>query len=472
MPGNRDGGTSTPAVTHPPEARRSAAAERGPAPGPPEEGSAAGVVARSVASRTLRLLLATVTGMLIARTLQPEGRGTYAVIATAASMAMILGHLSVERSQISMWADRARHRALTSNSLVLGLTLGGVSALAGLGLTALGLLPTASPLMGLALLAVPFGVAAINLNGIALLRSQADAVNRGALAAAMTQCLPLLVIIAIGDLTVTSVVVCWTISITVPFFLMLWTLRPLSLRGDARLARRQLAVGGRYHAGRVAFHFLMTVDVLLLDGLDSAAAAGIYTVAVTVLALTRIPADAIAQVALPRQACADTRDAEQVTARTLRLNLLISAAFIGTLAAASPVLVPLVYGESFAGSVVPLLVLAPGAVALTMIRLVEQHLVRLERPMVMTAIAVGALAANVLLNLVLIPRWGAAGASLASTATYIPMAVLEIAWFARSAGIPMRSFLPRPGDVRLLLTRLAALAVTGRRGRRAARQAG
>ncbi|MBB2911634.1 O-antigen/teichoic acid export membrane protein [Streptosporangium becharense] len=418
-----------------------------------------------MASRTARLLLATVTGLLIARILQPEGRGTYAVIATAASMAMVLGHLSVERSQIALWADPARRRALASNSLVLGLVLGALTALAGVAMTVLGLLPTASPLMVLALLAVPFGVAAINLNGIALLRSQADVVNRGALAAAATQCLPLLVLIALGDLTVTGVVVCWTVSITVPFLLLLWALRPLSPRCELRLARRQLAIGGRYHAGRVAFHFLTTVDILLLDVLDSAAAAGIYTVAVTVLALTRIPADAIAQVALPRQACADTRDAERVTVRTLRLNLLVSSVLIGTLAAASPVLVPLVYGDSFTGSVVPLLVLAPGAVAFAMIRLVEQHLVRLERPIAMTAIAVGALAANVLLNLALIPRWGAAGASLASTVTYIPMAVLEIAWFARSAGMPMRAFLPRAGDVRLVAARLATLKARRRPGR-------
>ncbi|WP_113701584.1 lipopolysaccharide biosynthesis protein [Nonomuraea lactucae] len=411
-------------------------------------------VAGTVASRTLRLLLATLTGMLIARTLQPEGRGVYAVIATTAGMTMVLGHLSIEKSQIALWTDRARHAGLTSNSLVLGLVLGALAALAGLAVTLCGVIPTQSSLMAVALIAVPFGVAAINLNGIALLRSRVDIVNRGTLAAALIQCVPLLLIMAVSELTVTSVVVCWTISIIVPLVLHLRASRPLPLRCDGPLARRQLGIGGRYHAGRVAFHFLLTLDVLLLNALSSTAAVGIYTVAVTVLALTRIPSDAIAQVVLPRQAGEDARDADRITARTLRLNLVMSAAVIGALAAASPWLIPLVYGESFEGSVLPLWALAPGAVALTLIRLVEQHLVRLARPIGMTAIAVAALAANVLLNLLLVPHWGAVGAALASSATYIPMAALEIAWFARSARIPLRDMLPRLADLRSVSRRL------------------
>ncbi|MBB6351301.1 O-antigen/teichoic acid export membrane protein [Nonomuraea muscovyensis] len=423
-------------------------------------------VSRTVASRTMRLMLATLTGMLIARTLQPEGRGVYAVIATTAGMTMVLGHLSIEKSQIALWAERDRHPGLTSNSMVLGLVLGALAALAALAVTVRGVIPTASPLMAVALIAVPFGVAAINLNGIALLRSRVDIVNRGTLAAALTQCLPLLLLMAVGELTVTSVVVCWTISIIVPFALHMRASRPLPLRWDGGLARRQLAIGGRYHAGRVAFHFLLTLDVLLLNALASTAAVGIYTVAVTVLALTRIPSDAIAQVVLPFQAGEDARDADRVTARTLRLNLILSAGVIGTLAVAAPLLIPLVYGEAFAGSVAPLWALAPGAIALALIRLVEQHLVRLARPIGMTMIAICALGANVALNLLLIPRWGAVGAALASSATYVPMAVLEIAWFARSARIPMRELLPRPADVRSVRRRLAGRGRLSWRGRR------
>lgn len=421
----------------------------------PELSSSQNKVMQAVASRVIRVLLAAVTGVLIARTLQPEGRGTYAIIATMAGTAIVIGHFSVERTQISLWADEARRYRLAVNSLLLGLILGSLTAIVGMMLALAGVMPTTSPLLYLALLAVPFGAVTTNLRGIALLRSEMGVVNRATVVSALTQCLPLMILTVTGNVTVTSVIVWWTISMTVPSLLFIQKLRFPSLRGEMRLACHQLALGSRYHVGLVAFHLLLTVDVLLLHALDSATAVGLYTVAVTVLDLARIPSEAIAQVALPRQAGGDLSDAAQVTARTIRLGLLLSVAFIGMLAVASPTLIPLLYGQSYAGSVAPLLALAPGMVALFLMRPVEQYLVRLVRPIAMTAITVCGVAANVLLNLVWIPRWGAVGAALASTVTYIAMAALEISWFALSAGIPKSSLLPCLADVRSVLEPLA-----------------
>ncbi|OUC97975.1 polysaccharide biosynthesis C-terminal domain-containing protein [Streptosporangium minutum] len=438
-----------------------------------------GRVAQTIGSQTVRVLLGAVTGVLIARAIQPEGRGIYSVIATTALTAIVLGHLSVEKSQIYLWTDQTRQRALLANGLVLGLTLGTATALAGLALMTAGAMPTTSPLLALALLTVPFGVAATNLRGIASLQSRMDIVNRGTIATALSQCLPLLVFTALGHVTVTTVIVCWVTSIILPFVLLVRSLRPRPRRMEGRLACRQLALGGRYHLGLVAFYLLMTVDILLLNALSSAAAVGIYTVAVTMLSLAGIPAEAITKVVLPRQAHGDIHHAEQITARALRINLVLSSAFIGALAAVSPVLIPLVYGRSFAGSVAPLLALAPGTIALSLIRLVEQYLVRLGRPISMTLISVGALTANVLLNVALIPRWGALGAALASTAAYILMASIEVSWFARSARLPLHALLPRPSDVRAVLTPVgSALApltpskVIARRRRRSGQRVG
>ncbi|GAA4584382.1 flippase [Planotetraspora phitsanulokensis] len=408
-------------------------------------------VAQTMASRVLRLLLATVTGLLIARSLQPEGRGTYAIIATTAGMAMVIGHFSVEQTQMSLWEEPKRRHRLSANGLLLGLALGTATALVAMTLTFLGVMPTTSPLLYLALLAVPFGVMTTNLRSIALLRSEVGLANRATVAAALTQCLPLLFLIATGNVTVTSVVVCWTISMAVPSLIFIRALSLRPLRGGGRLACRQLALGSRYHVGVVAFHLLLTVDILLLHALDSATAVGLYTVAVTVLELARIPAEAITQVALPGQAAGTMSDAAEVTARTIRLSLLLSAAFVGMLAALSPTLIPLLYGQAYAGSVAPLLVLAPGMIALFLMRPVEQYLVRLGRPISMTAIPACAVAANVLLNVALIPQWGAVGAALSSTVTYVLMAALEISWFARSAGIPMSALLPHPATMRSAL---------------------
>ncbi|WP_440064062.1 lipopolysaccharide biosynthesis protein [Streptosporangium sp. OZ121] len=403
---------------------------------------------QTMASHVLRLTLAAMTGVLIARTLQPEGRGVYAMIATTGGIAVVLGNLSIWRSQIALWQDPARHRALAGNGLLLGLVLGLASAAATLAAVT-AFLPLPSPhLLVIALLAVPFGVAAVNLNGIALLRSRNSLVNRGVVASALILNLPILVLAATGNLTLTAVIVCWTAAVSAPFWLLL---RPLGLRAmrvEPALTRRQLALSCRYHAGLAAFHLLLTADVFLLGVLVSPAEVGLYTVGAAFLTFSRVPADAVTQVALPRQAVEDELGARDVSVRVLRLNLLLSSVFAGALAAASPVLVPLLYGTAFAGSVTPILLLAPGIVALSLLRPVEQYLVRLGRPMTMTAFASGALAANLALNALLIPRWGATGAALAASTAYTALAAAEITWFARTTATGVRELLPRLSDLR------------------------
>jgi O-antigen/teichoic acid export membrane protein len=436
---------------------------------PAGQRSTGGNIARAMASRAVRLLLATAASIMIARALQPEGRGVYAVLVATVTMTMVLGHLSIERAQISLWVDQQNRSGLTSNAAVLGVVLGIPAALITFVMATRFDVPTSSPLIVVVLIAVPLGAAGINLKGIALLRSRLEIVNRCTLAAALAQSVPLLVLAAMGGLTLSGVVVCWTVSMVVPFVILFVALRP-SLRWDPRLARRQLTLGGLYHPGRVAAHLLMTIDVLLLGGLDSASAAGIYTVAVTVLSLTSISTDAVAHVALARQVEGDLRHAESVTAHLLRLNILISAGITGVLALSSPILIPLVYGQSFADSVLPLLLLAPGAVALAVIRLIEQHFARLSRAISMTMINTPALMINIALNLVMIPWWGVTGAALASTTTYVALAIVQSTWFIRSTAMPVTALLPGRAEVRSVLRSAAAVLLSWSRRVRRARQ--
>src|SRR5690606_30217129 len=135
----------------------------------------------------------------------------------------------------------------------------------------------------------------------------------GMAAAAVVQCVPILVLAMVGHVTIMSAVVCWAAPMVVPFLFAVRALCPISPRCEKALLREQLSLSGRYHVGWVAFYFLLSVDVLLLNAMDSAAAAGIYTVAVTLMTLARTPADSIAQVVLPRQASGSAYGAEQVT---------------------------------------------------------------------------------------------------------------------------------------------------------------
>ncbi|HEX6469624.1 MAG TPA: hypothetical protein VF069_11065, partial [Streptosporangiaceae bacterium] len=53
-------------------------------------------VAHTVTARAGVLVLAGLSGVAVARALQPDGRGAYFVIVTIASITLSVGHLSIE----------------------------------------------------------------------------------------------------------------------------------------------------------------------------------------------------------------------------------------------------------------------------------------------------------------------------------------------------------------------------------------
>ncbi len=391
--------------------------------------------------------------VVVTRELGPERRGAYAVLVTIATVALILAHLSIESAHTSLWSREADRRAIAANALLLGLGMGGVCA----AVTALAaaLDPSILPVPGyglllVALLSIPCNLSGTLLNNVLILSGRIGVVNWGGLLAVGVYCVTLVLLTTTGMLTLGWVIVMWTLSAAVPAAVATAAVRPRLRDRDRALARRALGMGLRYHPGNISLYLLLRVDVLILNALMSRTAVGLYSVAVMLMDLTRTAADSIAQVTLHQQMGGDHDSATALTVRTTRLATLLAVGSVGLMCAAAPVLIPVVYGPAFAGSVYPLLALAPGLVALGATRTLSSFLLRLHRPFVTSGMALGALVANVVLNLLLIPVWGIVGCALVSSACYCALAALQTAWFVRVTGVSYRRFVPGPAELRYL----------------------
>jgi Na+-driven multidrug efflux pump len=112
----------------------------------------------------------------------------------------------------------------------------------------------------------------------------------------------------------------------------------------------------------------------------------------------------------------------------------------------------------FEGSLVPFLLLLPGTVALGLSKVLSGYISGLGRPEPVGVIAITALGVNLLINLVLIPRLGIAGAALASMISYCLHALLTVMLASRLSGARPAAFVtPGREEVRILLDRLASL---------------
>lgn len=405
----------------------------------------------AVSTRVALIGLGAVTGVVIARALEPEGRGTYAVIVAVATTAYTVGHLSIEQSNIYLWHRGSDKGTLAANSIVLGAIIGTLAAvLAWAVVTTLG--PRAFPgiddrLFAVALLAVPPSMLTLYLNGLVLLDDRVGRVNYVSLATGALQCGSLIALATAGLLTPGTVVVIWAIAAVIPVFALVPGLgvRPRSL--SPSLALRALRTGAGYHIGMASLFLLWRIDLFLLNAQAGRREVGLYAVAVSVAELTYLVTNSVAQVSLPRQVVGSLHEAGEFTARVLRLSAVAGLALVLGIVIASPLVIPLVFGAAFSGSVGPLIALMPGVAALGLIRPSTAVLVRLNRPLVVSTLTVLALVLNVGLNLVLIPQWGAVGAGLASTVAYAALALAFLVWFLRATGL-------RPADLRPRLSEM------------------
>lgn len=415
----------------------------------PGEGPIVRRVVAVAGTRSVLLVFAAVSTVLVARHLGPAGRGQFAVVVSVAVTAGSLAHLSIEQAQVYLVGGGLVARRLAANAVVIGAGLGCLAVVAVLTVAQVSGYPFdrpfAEPAFLLAMAAVPPMVIVLFTNGLLVLEGRTDILNRAQLVAGVTQCLVLVGLVVTDRLTVVTAVLAWLPSMVLPLLTSLPFLRPRRTDLSAALARRELAIGARYHGGMASLYLLLRLDVLLLAALSGDADVGRYALAVSLVELTNVATDAVATVLVKRQVELDLARSALVTARVVGTSVLLAACLVGAVVLTGPLLIPRLFGEGFRPAQAALVALAPGVLALAGMRGAGSYLVRLNRPWVITCLAASAMVVNVVLNLVLIPPLGIVGAGLASSVAYVLLACSYLVWFVRAAGVRPADFAPRPG---------------------------
>lgn len=221
--------------------------------------------------------------------------------------------------------------------------------------------------------------------------------------------------------------------------------------------RRVVDYGARVWLGSLTGILLMRLDQAVFAPLSSAYELGLYAAAVAVSEIPLVVNSAVRTVIFTSDS--SERDDDRLTAAA-RLTGLVCVGLGLLIAAALPVGLPLAFGADFAPALGPALVLVvavvvgiPGSVA-------GSGLSSRGRPgLRSTSIAI-ACVVNAALLVVLLPSWGAMGAAVATLAGNLVSSNLNIVWFRRYFGVPMRAFF---GVRRSDLTHLRRLVPRGSR---------
>ncbi|MCA8972667.1 MAG: oligosaccharide flippase family protein [Planctomycetes bacterium] len=231
------------------------------------------------------------------------------------------------------------------------------------------------------------------------------------------------------------------------------SVRVLAITGSRlRTSLRDVAETTRYglksQAQVVLTHLHENVDVLILAALlDAPDQVAFYAIATSIVNRVRILPASIANAFLPHVAGLDRGAAGELAARASRHSFVWIFSIALTAALATPIVIPLAYGERFQDVVRLILILLPATVFLSTSGLLARYFMAINHQGVVIRTQSCSTALNVALNLALIPKLGIDGAALTSLLSYAAELTLITAAFRRCSGIPVRRlFLLERGD--------------------------
>ena len=400
------------------------------------------------------------TSILIARALGPFGRGIYVLPVTLVAVIATMVMMGVNQAQMRLWSNREGdpHEFVTSGVL-LAVALGGLGMAIAWAIFLLGgdaWFEGVEPIYVLVVLPViPLIIHSRLQQSVLIFAGQLPYVNLATIVGAMVQTGGTALLFSYGQLTVGLVLLMYIASMVVP-----WAVMNVKLRSVGRfqrplpwrLMRSHLALGTRMGPAGLFQFINHRVDIFLVGTYVGVDGVGTYSVAVVFSEIMWLITNAVTTSVSERQANAPSDEAIDVTARAVRMNVVLSAVVGVVIAAIVPVAIPLLYGSAFRPAISTVWILLFASCAVGVWRPCSSMLARFGSPTDLPVIAFSSAIINVGANIVLLPRFGLPGAGVASVLSYGFGALLSIFVLTLRTPLSWKRLIPARGEFEALRT--------------------
>ena len=415
-----------------------------PAPGFADRlrAQAGGAATTSLVATALIQLLNVVTGIILARTLGPSGRGELAAVVLWPTMLWTVGNLGVVDSVTFHSARRtAPQRSIVSTSLAIALVQSAVFVAIGLVLVPLVLAKQEASVVRdcmIFLASIPTSLVTLYLASVLNGTHRFVPFNVVRATVFLGNAAGLVALAIASELTVTSAMIAYLASQVLTVLIAVIFVLPSSgppSRPQRLLAREMLAYGWRSQLSTISNLLNERVDQLVISIVLAPASLGLYVVAWTMTSLSSMIGYSVTFAALPR--VAQAKSAEERRARAHRYVFLT---FISTAAVTVPVLLlapeilRIVFGADFVQATGVTRVLLVASIPLGTARVLEAVLKGINRPLhagfaegaglIVTAVGLAAL----------LPTLGLMGAAITSLAAYLLAAGVALHLANRALG--------------------------------------
>lgn len=234
---------------------------------------------------------------------------------------------------------------------------------------------------------------------------------------------------------------------------VLWPVLSLAPRADAW--KKVLSFGFKASLGNTLQFLNYRLDAFIVAYFIGSYGVGIYSVAVGLAEFLWFVPGSVALVLFPRAAALPENEAKNLAASATRITQFITLVGAILMAGLGWLAIWIVYGPQFSSSYLPLLLILPGIWLFGYGKLSVSYLMGMDKPLYGTYLTVFSLVLMIPLDLLMIPRWGVSGASIASSIVYSLGGLLGLWWFVRHTHMHLSAFLlPRKEDWGLLRSAL------------------
>jgi len=296
-----------------------------------------------------------------------------------------------------------------------------------------------TPLLWLAVVSFPVTMLLSLIAGLLQAIEDFSAYNRVMLAAPLATFVLSLIAVWVLRLGVVGALVAAVIGSASGLSAAYAVLKPrvdIEPRTPGSYGRRCLSYGWKAQLSNVLSFFNYRADVLLLNYFLNPAAAGIYMIAVKIAEQLWLIPGAVNTVILPRLSAMHREEEKRrfLTPFIARWLLVLSACGAVVLVAVGKPLIGILFGRAYAAAAPALLWLLPGVVLGGSAKVLANDIAARGRPDVNLIVAALVVAVNISGNIVLIPKYGIVGASMATTLSYGLHSIITLAIYSRMSG--------------------------------------
>lgn len=399
--------------------------------------------------------------LIIARLLGAEGRGLISALTTPATIAVTLSELGIRQSA-------AFHigRGILPVGRVVPVLFGMVPITSAIGIAASllyfeysGVASNDWTLRALAVATIPLSLVSAYSMGVFLGEQRVAEFRKVSWRPAFVKLLLLVLLAWIAGLGLLGVMIAplggALLGTGYALYLVSRT-TPLKMRFDPKIAKMLQVKGVSFAASLIVLTLNYRIMILLLTRFSSLDQVGIYAQAILIAELIWEIPNTLSAMVLSRAVNAKGEEAFSLKVHVLaRISFLAAVLVSIGLAIVSPYFFPVMFGESFAGSVVVCNALLPGISAFIVFKILSIDMAGRGKPWLTMTIMIPAFLLNLGVGWWAIQRGDALGAAIVSSAVYVLATMGYLIVYSRVAGFDIGEIIRyRRSDIDMLLRAL------------------